>query len=82
MEPLATYQQRFGGVAQRFDLHGNYLSVDGRKFGSQFNRRFDLSALNSHFDHGRSRAPLFYGGFVLIGIALVGLAILAVGEIS
>jgi hypothetical protein len=53
--------------------------VHGRRFGSTFDLRYDLATLNPQFDQARVWAQLFYGGLVLIGLALVGFVILALG---
>src|SRR5260370_4977042 len=77
MDALATYEQRFAGVVRRFDLHPDHLAVHGRGFGSSFDLRYDLSSLSGQCDQARMRAPLFYGGLVLIGVALLGIIVLA-----
>lgn len=77
MEALATYQQSFAGVRRQFALFADHLTVHGRRFGSSFDVRYDFATLSPQFDHARVRPPLFYGGLILIGIALLGLVILA-----
>lgn len=76
MNLLATYRQRFAGVVRKFELRGNHLTVRGRKLGSSFDLNHDLATVNAQFDRALVRAPLFYGGLVLLGIALIGLIVL------
>jgi hypothetical protein len=77
MDALATYEQRFGGVQRQFALLPDGLAVHGRKFGSSFDARYELASLSTQFDQARVFAPLFYSGLVLIGIAVLGVIILA-----
>jgi hypothetical protein len=77
MEPILSYEQRFGGVTRKFQLYPDHITVHGMRFGSSFDQKFDFSALNPQFDRARVRAPLFYGGLILLAIAAVGLFILA-----
>jgi hypothetical protein len=77
MEPLATYEQRFAGVRRRFELYSDHLAVHGRRFGSTFDVRHELSKLSEQFDHARVRPPLFHGGLILLAVALVGVILLA-----
>ena len=77
MDPLVTYEQCFAGVRRRFELYPDHLAVHGRRFGSTFEVRHELSKLSEQFDHARVRPPLFHGGLMLIAIALVGVILVA-----
>jgi hypothetical protein len=76
MEPISTYEQRYAGVTRKFQLYPDHIAVHGRRLGSSFDQKFEFSALNPQFDRARVRAPLFYGGFILLAIAAIGFIIL------
>jgi hypothetical protein len=76
MEALATYEQSFAGTRRQFLLYADHVAVHGRRFRSTFDVRYELATLSAQIDSARVRAPLFYGGLALIGIALLGLGIL------
>ena len=76
MDPLATYEQSFSGLRRRFSLFADHLAIHGRRFGSSFDVRYDFATLSARPDHARLRPPLFHGGLILLGIALIGFVIL------
>jgi hypothetical protein len=77
MDMLATYQQRFAWVRRLFELQADLLTVHGRKLGSSFDVSYDLAALSPRFDQAHVRTQAFYGGFVMLVIALICFVILA-----
>lgn len=77
MEPITSFEQRYAGVRRRFALQPDHVAEQGRKFGATFDVRHEFAALSPQVDSCRARAPLFYGGLVLIGCALAGFIALA-----